>query len=98
MRTIDEQFLESPCFGSRQMARWLRMHKEFVDVGRKRVARLYLNAYETGSEARTGLGNWIDFYNRRRPHSSLADRTPDQAYWQQDGTGTPVPTTPMAAA
>ena len=59
---------------------------------------IYLNAYETGSDARKGIGNWIDFYNRRRPHSSLNDRTPDQAYWQQDGTGTPVPTTPMAAA
>lgn len=59
---------------------------------------IYLNAYETGSEARTGLGNWIDFYNRKRPHSSLDDRTPDQAYWRHDGTKTPVPTTPMAAA
>lgn len=247
MRKIDEQFLESPFFGSRQMARWLRMHTEFVDVDRKRVDRLMrlmglapiyqkpntsrphpqhkrfpyllkdfaivrpnqvwcadvtyipmrrgflyfatvmdwhsrkvlswrlsnsleadfcvealkeapdrfgrpeifktdqgcqftsfefvetlkdagirismdskgrwmdnvmierlwrsmkyeninLNAYETGSEARTGLGNWIDFYHRRRPHSSLDDRTPDQPYWQHDGTGTPVPTTPMAAA
>ncbi len=217
MRKIDEQFLEAPFFGSRQMARWLRKNTEYVDVDRKRVARLmrlmglspiyqkpntsqphpqhkrfpyllkgividrpnpvwcadvtyipmrrgflyfvavmdwhsrkvlswrlsntleaefcvealkeagvkismdgksrwmdnvmierlwrsmkyeniYLNAYETGSEARTGLGIWIDFYNRKRPHSSLDDRTPDQAYCQHDGTGTPVPTTPVAAA
>jgi hypothetical protein len=31
----------------------------------------YLNAYETGSEARIGIGKWIDFYNRIRPHSKL---------------------------
>ena len=27
---------------------------------------VYLNAYETGSEARTGIGRWIDFYNQTR--------------------------------
>ncbi len=26
------------------------------------------------------IGWWIDFYNERRPHSSLNDRTPDEAY------------------
>jgi len=38
MRMIDEQFLETPWYGSRQMARWLRRagHR----VGRKRVVRL----------------------------------------------------------
>jgi hypothetical protein len=25
MQMIDEKFLEEPCFGSRQMMRWLRM-------------------------------------------------------------------------
>jgi putative transposase len=32
---------------------------------------VYLNAYETDSEARIGIGKWIDFYNRIRPHSRL---------------------------
>ena len=27
-----------------------------------------------------GKGRWIDFYNERRPHSSLDDRTPEEAY------------------
>ncbi len=31
---------------------------------------VYLHAWETGSEARAGLRNWIDFYNRKRPHSA----------------------------
>ena len=42
--------------------------------------QVYLAEYQTGSEARAGISWWIDFYNRRRPHSSLADRTPDEAY------------------
>lgn len=43
---------------------------------------VYLNAYETGSEARAGIGVWIELYNRRRPHSSLDDLTPHEAYWR----------------
>ena len=41
---------------------------------------VFLNAFETGGEARTGIGRWIDYYNQRRPHSALGDRTPDEAY------------------
>ena len=42
---------------------------------------VYLHAFETGSEARRGIGIWMDYYNQRRPHSSLDGRTPDEAYW-----------------
>jgi putative transposase len=38
MRLVDEQFLETPWYGSRQMARHLR--REGYTVGRKRVRRL----------------------------------------------------------
>jgi putative transposase len=41
---------------------------------------VYLHAFETGSELRAGLSDWIGYYNARRPHSSLAGRTPDEAY------------------
>jgi len=43
---------------------------------------VYLHAYETGTECRRGIGAWIELYNQRRPHSSLDDRTPDEAYWR----------------
>lgn len=43
---------------------------------------VYLNAYESGSEARAGIGAWVELYNRRRPHSSLDDLTPHEAYWR----------------
>ena len=42
---------------------------------------VYLRAYNSVSDARTSLGRYLDLYNRRRPHSSLDDRTPDQVYF-----------------
>jgi putative transposase len=43
---------------------------------------VYLNAYETGTECRKNIGAWIELYNQRRPHASLDDRTPHEAYWR----------------
>jgi putative transposase len=43
---------------------------------------VYLNAFETGSQARAGIGRWIDFYNHQRPHSAHGVRTPAEAYAQ----------------
>lgn len=51
---------------------------------------VYLNAFETGSEARKGIGKWISKYNEKRPHSSLDDRTPHEAYWKLPRPGVPV--------
>ena len=45
---------------------------------------VYLHAFETGSEARRGIGAWITYYNERRPHSSHGLLTPDEAYDSQD--------------
>ena len=42
---------------------------------------VYLRAYQSVSEARSSIGRYLDFYNRRRPHSSLDGSTPDQAYF-----------------
>jgi putative transposase len=42
---------------------------------------VYLRAYSGVSEARASIGRYLSFYNGRRPHSSLAARTPDQAYF-----------------
>ncbi|VFU08508.1 transposase (fragment) [Methylocella tundrae] len=32
--------------------------------------------------ARTSIARYLNFYNRRRPHSSLDRRTPDEAYFE----------------
>jgi putative transposase len=42
---------------------------------------VYLHAYDSVADARASLGRYLDFYNRRRPHSSLDRRTPDEAYF-----------------
>jgi putative transposase len=42
---------------------------------------VYLRAYDSVAEARASIGRYLDFYNRKRPHSSLGARTPDQAYF-----------------
>jgi putative transposase len=42
---------------------------------------VYLRAYDTASEARSSIGRYLDFYNCRRPHSSLDGTTPDHAYF-----------------
>lgn len=41
---------------------------------------VYLHAYASVAEARTSLGRYLEFYNSRRPHSSLGGQTPDQIY------------------
>jgi putative transposase len=46
---------------------------------------VYLRAYDSVGEARASIGQYLTFYNGRRPHSSLDGKTPDQAYF------TPLP-------
>jgi putative transposase len=43
--------------------------------------QVYLHAYASVAEARAGLGRYMNFYNGRRPHSSLGARIPDQTYF-----------------
>ena len=54
---------------------------------------VYLHAPETGSQARATIGDWIDFYNTERPHSTFNGRTPHEAYNGLDIQ----PATPAAA-
>jgi len=42
---------------------------------------VYLKAYDDLTEARRELGAYFDFYNHRRRHQGLADKTPDEVYW-----------------
>jgi putative transposase len=47
---------------------------------------IYLKGYADGREARAGIASWIAFYNTRRPHQALANRTP-MAVWRETITG-----------
>ncbi len=54
---------------------------------------VYLQAFETGSEARSCISHWMNFYNTQRPHSTLDGRTPSEAY-----NGLPMQAPDTAAA
>ena len=58
---------------------------------------VYLNAFEGGQEARIGIGQWMEFYNTERPHSSLGDFTPYEAYYSLPINGQHQPAAEQAA-
>lgn len=41
---------------------------------------VYLNAYDSLQEARLGIGQYLDFFNDKRPHSALGYQTPASFY------------------
>ncbi|WP_374215725.1 integrase core domain-containing protein [Burkholderia glumae] len=45
-------------------------------MAQRQYEEVNLKAYEAVSHARRSIGDYIELYNRKRPHSSLADRTP----------------------
>ena len=42
---------------------------------------VYLHAYDSVTEAKRGLEKYFTFYNQRRPHTALDDKTPDEFYF-----------------
>jgi putative transposase len=42
---------------------------------------VYLKAYESVGQARQSITDYLSWYNQKRPHSSLSDQTPDEAYF-----------------
>jgi putative transposase len=42
---------------------------------------VYLHAYDSVKQAKAGIARYIEFYNSRRPHSSLDRSTPDEFYF-----------------
>jgi len=42
--------------------------------------RVYLYAYDSVTEARSSIMQYLDWYNQSRPHSRLNKKTPNEAY------------------
>ena len=47
---------------------------------------VYLKAYHNGTEARAGIGAYLDFYNQERPHQALGYRTPREVFREEQQT------------
>jgi putative transposase len=41
---------------------------------------VYRNRFETLQHASRVIGDWIGFYNKRRPHQALGMKTPAEAF------------------
>ena len=80
-RSADQHGRTQPLDGQRVLAKrlWRSLKYECV----------YLNAFETGSELRAGLGRWLSYYNGHRPHSRFAGRTQDEVYGRDGATPYP---------
>jgi putative transposase len=48
---------------------------------------VYLKAYQTVAEARTGINAYLEFYNQQRPHQALGYRTPGQVFQEESPGG-----------
>jgi len=49
---------------------------------------VYLKGYADGIEARTGIGEWITFYNEHRLHQALGYRAPMAVFRESSAAGT----------
>jgi putative transposase len=45
---------------------------------------VYLKEYSSGHELIESLGNYLEYYNNRRPHQSLDYQAPAEVYWQKE--------------
>ena len=43
---------------------------------------VYPKEYTTPRETRIGINEYLNFYNKERPHQSLDYRTPEEVYFQ----------------
>ena len=70
--------------------RWL--DKVFVErLWRSlKYEEVHLKAYANGLEARIGIGQWVRFYNERRPHQALGYKTP-AATWAAEVSPVDLP-------
>ncbi len=44
---------------------------------------VYRRAYETVTEARKGIADYLRYFNEERPHQGLGNRTPDDVFYKR---------------
>ena len=75
--------LRRRCAGSRWTAKGRFLDNIFIErLWRSlKYECVYLHAWETGSQARVGIGRWITFYNHQRPHTAHGGQPPAVVYF-----------------
>jgi hypothetical protein len=63
-------------------APWQGTHNIFIErLWRSlKYEDIFLKAYGSPAEARTGIGAWLTFYNDERPHQTHGYRTPREVF------------------
>ena len=56
-----------------------------------KTEEVYLHDYEDVAQLYRGTGQWFDFYNTQRPHSSLSKRTPHECHYRPNEFGAAAP-------
>ena len=48
---------------------------------------IYLQEFDNVYQLRKVIANWLEFYNKNRPHSTLAGLTPEDVYYGDNSNG-----------
>ena len=46
--------------------------------------KIFLEEFETATELITGLKEYFEFYNFKRPYQSFSEKTPAKVYWGEE--------------
>jgi len=54
------------------------------------IRSVYTDAFSGGRDAPQGIGNWMTFYNHRRPHATHGGETPAGVYRERPSAPGPA--------
>jgi hypothetical protein len=64
----------------------VRLYNQRGTAERHTKGCVYRHAWETGSQARVGIGRWITFYNNQRAHIAHGGKPPSVVYFNTTET------------
>lgn len=58
-----------------------RNNDRYITHNSVKYERVYLKAYDSVSQARADIADYLNWYNTQRPHSRLERLTPNEKYF-----------------